>query len=548
MTDPLFYDALHSERSAGTPFPTANRPLPDGWRRLEQEDWLAFHPGNTALPEQGWKIHVSSCLDNAERILDAVWDYCVPRGIDFKFLRSQATLLSRVSKYAPRGYSGKLVTIYPVDDSACEIILRELGEILDGEPGPYILSDLRWGKGPLHVRYGGFAAKYCVDEAGQQVLAIADDTGKLVPDLRDPVFRVPSWVSLPAFLTSHLAARNAVTVTDLPYTIERVVHFSNGGGVYVGQDTRTGQKVVLKEGRPHAGLDSWRHDAVHRVEREHDMLRRLAGVPGIPQVLDLFWLGEHRFLVMEFLDGQMLNKAIVARYPLIDDAAGPEEFARYTDWALDIYRQVEDTLAAIHERGVVYGDLHLFNIMVKEDDIIALLDFEVASLAEEGVRPGLNDQGFAAPRGTTGIAVDRYALACLRLALFLPMTQLLWLSRPKARHYAEIIAEYFPVPPEFLAKAVDIIVPPERRSEPIPRIEPDPGQWPRLRDDLIRSIVASATPERDDRLFPVTSSNSRWAASAWPTVRRACSTRCPSPVEAATRSSRSGFLAGRRSW
>lgn len=24
-----------------------------------------------------------------------------------------------------------------------------------GEPGPYILSDLRWARGPLHLRYGG---------------------------------------------------------------------------------------------------------------------------------------------------------------------------------------------------------------------------------------------------------------------------------------------------------------------------------------------------------------------------------------------------------
>ena len=47
-----------------------------------------------------------------------------------------------------------------------------------------------------------------------------------------------------------------------------------------------------------------------------------------------------------------------------------------------------------------------------------------------------------------------------------------------------------------------MIAPQDQPAPPSPRIEPDPARWPRLRDDLARSIVASATPERGDRLFP----------------------------------------------
>lgn len=502
MADPSFYDALHSEHTAGASFPVAGRLLPDGWRRYEQDDWFVIDPGPSELPAQGWKIHASATPDNADKILEAVWDYCVSRRIEFKFLRSPAALTARVSKYAPRGYSGKLVTIYPADDAACHAILDELGGLLDGEPSPYVLSDLRWGTGPLYVRYGAFVNRYGVDDNGDVVPAIADADGKLVPDRRAPVFHVPPWVTLPDFLAPHLAARNAVTVADLPYTIERVLHFSNGGGIYVGLDTRTGERVVLKEGRPHAGLDARGHDAVRRVEHEHAMLRRLAGIPGVPRVHDLFWLGEHRFLVMEFVEGDVLSKAVVLRYPLTDPAAGPGEYADYADWAMTVQRRVEATVEAVHERGIVYGDLHLFNVMVRDDDTVTLLDFEVAAPVEEAARPGLGNQGFSAPRDTTGFDIDRYALACLRLALFLPMTTLLGLHRLKAREFAGIIAAHFPVPPEHLAAAVDVIVPPGTPSPPAPRIEPDAGEWPRLRDELVRAIVASATPDRDDRLFP----------------------------------------------
>jgi hypothetical protein len=339
MAEGPFYDTVYAEQQPDACFRAAQRPLPDGWRRHERDDWVVIDPGTRGLPEQGWKIHASATQDNSERVLDVVWDYCIPRGIHFKFLRSKSTLLTRISKYAPRGYSGKLVTLYPADDRACETILRELGEILDGEPSPYILSDLRWGKGPLYVRYGGFAMQYTVDGRGELVPAIRDADGNLVPDRRDPVFYLPPWVPLPDFLAPHLAARNAVTVADLPYTVERVLHFSNGGGVYVGRDTRTGEQVVLKEGRPHCGLDAAGHDAVRRVQREYDVLRRLDGIPGIPRVHDLFWVGEHRFLAMEFVDGQELNQTIVSRYPLLDLDAGPADYARFTDWAMHIHSQ-----------------------------------------------------------------------------------------------------------------------------------------------------------------------------------------------------------------
>jgi hypothetical protein len=502
MADPLFYDALHTEGTAGRPFSVADRPLPVGWLCKEQEDWLVVSPPALELPTQGWKIHISACLDNADRVVTTVWDYCVPRGIEFKFLRSPRVLWLRSSKYAPRGYSGKLVTIYPPDETACESILRELDAALDGESGPYILSDLRWCNGPLYVRYGGFASRYCVNDAGKVVLAIADDAGALVPDRRTPVFHVPPWVTLPDFLAPHLAARNAVTVAELPYTIDSVLHFSNGGGLYLSRDTRTDEQVVLKEGRPFAGLDGAGVDAVARVEREYAMLRRLTGVPGVPEVFDLFSVGEHRFLAMEYVAGKPLRRELVRRSPLIKLNAGPAEYAEYTAWAVDIHRQVEAAVHAVHKRGVVYGDLHLYNIMVRPDGTVALLDFEVASPLEENRQPGLGNPGFTAPSGTRGADVDRYALACLRLALFLPITQLLPLSRAKAAHLAEVIAQRFPVPAGFLAEAVEVICPAAVPPAPRPRLELDAGDWPGTRDRLCRAVLASASPDRLDRLFP----------------------------------------------
>ncbi|MBD0747094.1 class III lanthionine synthetase LanKC [Streptomyces sp. CBMA152] len=510
--DRLSFSALAGTDATVTLFEAAKRPVPEGWQTSLSGDWLNFSPVDAAgeprpgRPRQGWKIHVSACLDNAEKMAAQVWEYCVPRAIPFKFVPGRQPLHLRNSKYAGRGSSGKFATIYPADPGELESILHELGDLLDGEPGPYILTDLRWNSGPLYVRYGGFAKRHCVDEDGALVPAIENPQGVLVPDRRDPAFQVPEWVALPAFLRPQLDARNATTVSDLPYRIEKALHFSNGGGVYAGTDTRDGSKVVLKEARPHAGLAADGSDAVARLEREKAALERISGLGVAPEVRDWFELGEHRFLVMEFLEGRTLNAFFAERHPLLAVDPDPDAVASYTSWALGIHRAVERAVAAVHSRGLVCNDLHMFNVMVGPDEdgepAVRLLDFEGAVPLAEHRGQTMAHPGFVAPRDRTGFEVDAYALACLRLALFVPMTTLLVVDREKAAHLAEVAAGQFPgVPKGFFEEAVRVI---RGAQTPVrkPYLPARPDEWPAGRESMVRAILASATPERDDRLFP----------------------------------------------
>lgn len=154
LADPYFYDACTVTRGDDVDFPVADRPVAPGWKRTPSDDWLVYWPEDADVPPQGWKVHVSACLGNAEDVLGVVFDYCTQRRVPFKFVRSLQCVLLRNVKYADRGASGKFVTIYPSDDTQLETILTELGAALEGQPGPYILSDLRFGNGPLYVRYG----------------------------------------------------------------------------------------------------------------------------------------------------------------------------------------------------------------------------------------------------------------------------------------------------------------------------------------------------------------------------------------------------------
>jgi tRNA A-37 threonylcarbamoyl transferase component Bud32 len=509
INDPLFYESPVEDRGRQPAFDAAGGPVPDGWERTEYGNWIVYRPHRDRVPQQGWKIHSSATLDNAEQILAAVRGYCIPRRIAFKFIRNRRLLLLLNAKSADRFASGKFVTIYPADDTELEKVLAELGTELEGQAGPTILSDLRWGEGPLHVRYAGFVLRTCTDTNGDRQPAIEDPHGNLVPDRRGP-FAMPDWVALPEFLRPHLLARNSNAINELPWDIQKALHFSNAGGVYLGTDRGSGEQVVIKEARPHAGLSADGADAVARLERERAILERLAGLAAVPALKGQFVSGGHHFLVLEFVEGATLDSLFVAKYPLTNHDCNEKKVADYTAWALELCGAVEEAARTVHGRGIAIHDLHPSNIMVRSDGRIVFVDWEIATEARERRTATLGSVGFAAPPGTLGVDADRHALACLRLWLFLPLTMLIRLDPGKAEQLGAEIRALFHVPHEFIADAVEVLRgtgPPSGardhgRSDVRAAFDPSPESWPEIRAALSEAILASATPERDDRLFP----------------------------------------------
>lgn len=518
LADKVFYDEP-ARAAAGHPGYLAGRDVPACWQVRTAGPWTVLTPPSAVLPRQGWKMHVSACQANAAQVLDTVWDYCLSNQIGFKFLRSTAQLTARNAKYAERSGSGKFITVYPRNETQLERVLAELGDMLSGQPGPYILSDARVGAGPLYVRYGGFAERYCRDERGDLVPAIEDPEGRLVPDRRLPSFQLPSWVDVPGFLARHIASRDSVEdAAAFPFDVTSALHFSNGGGIYLATDKRAGRQVVLREARPHAGIDAGGRDAVARLIRARDVLDVLAGLSCVPDCYGYHICWEHHFLAEEYIAGVPLWNEITSRFPLIHPDPSDQDLAGYTRWALDMLADIDRAIGQVHERGVAFGDLHPYNVIIRPDGRICLIDFETASMAGERDVAAVGAPGYTPPDARRGFARDRYALACMRIAAFHPLTTLFPLDPAKARMAVRVIDQEFPVPAGYGRDILAELDLPAARPWNVPR----PGRTGAGRDaavlaarmwdgdnvraeleaSLAQAITASATLRRRDRLFP----------------------------------------------
>ncbi|MEN2738133.1 class III lanthionine synthetase LanKC [Microbacterium sp. X-17] len=483
-----------------------------GWTSRGDGNWSAWFPPAGGLPEQGWKIHVSATLDVAGHVLEQVARYCHSEGVAFKHLPHRGALFGTNAKDADRTGSGKFVTLYPADLTALRDALDTLDARIGGMPGPYILSDLRWRRGPLSVRYGAFRHQSIAGGEGFEVLALRHPDGHLVEDVRDTAFTPPEWVELPDFLA---AQREALGGQEPPPGFPRILgalHHSNAGGVYDGEDVSSGTRIVLKEGRPNAGYTPDGRDAVARLFDEETTLRRLAGLP-VARVHDAFTLLGHRYLLLGRVEGESLQSSIVLRGPLIRADSAPADRAEYRRWALEVTERVEEALSLVHDAGFTHGDVHPGNAVIGADGRVTLLDLEMSQpiAAEEPVIVGA--PGFRAADGRMGRGADRYGLACIKIFVFYPLTALLDLDPGKAGDLVRAAARTFALDDAW-ADAVhrDLALTRPAADDPatVARIDDAVARWDThdaaavqgLCAEIAAELAASADFTREDRAWP----------------------------------------------
>ncbi|MFG1796400.1 hypothetical protein [Nocardia sp. NPDC049149] len=401
--------------------------LPDNWRATSRGPWTVVAPLGHELAPQGWKVHLAPALPDVAAVLATTARLCFDRGLAFKHPARHEYTWALNGKYAPREASGKIAVIYPDADTDLDELFGQLLRLFGDYRGPRVLGDYRLGDSIVHTRYGAFMARYGRDAAGEPVLALADETGALVPDRRGVRPYTPPFAERPATVDAAPSATGAERPRPV-YTVVSALHMSNTGGVYRAKHIDTGDAVILKEARHFTGFDAGLRSAVDRLGAQRDSMRALAHTGVTPEVLDYFTQGDSDFLAYRYAPGSTLQEWSAARNPALiqgrPEQPVPVELARsFVESVTGRIAQLTRLVAAAHEAGVILVDLHPANVIVEPDGELRLIDLEAATRDTDTAALFVGAQGFVRP-GSGGRSADEYALAATELYLYVPMVPL----------------------------------------------------------------------------------------------------------------------------
>ncbi|RSS47141.1 class III lanthionine synthetase LanKC [Streptomyces sp. WAC08241] len=490
--------------------------VPPGLRGSAQGIWMVWGGRRTGLAGQGWKIHVSARLDRAQHVLDTVAGICFSEGVPFKHLSARLFFLFLHHKHAVRAQSGKFCAVYPPDTATARRLLERLRDALDGEEGPYVLTDRRFRDSrTVHYRYGSFdGARSRLRADGTREGTVRDGSGREVADSRLPAFHLPDGITDPFVEREDEPHAGPILIRD--YEVTGAVRLSNAGGAYRARDRRTGRTVFLKEARAHNGLVFDGTDARQRLRHEYDVLRALhAAAPGVaPEPLEHFTEWEHDFLVTEYVAGQPLTGWMSRSTPLAraDRTAG--SVAAYHEACRRLLAGLDASLERLHAAGYRFGDVSPGNILVTASGGVRLVDFEAAS-ALSAAPSGMGTPGFTPPpglrrSGTDPLVQDRYGASAVALALLAPCHEIAEHAPANLALLRRDLADV--APPRDLWRRATAFHPAEDRAQdrggpgrpPSPaEVDADPrGCLARLAGEVAAGLLETADADRPEWVFP----------------------------------------------
>jgi serine/threonine protein kinase len=187
------------------------------------------------------------------------------------------------------------------------------------------------------------------------------------------------------------------------YRIVKLIGQGGFGAVYRAWDISLKQPVAVKE-----NLDT-SQEAQRQFEREATLMASLRH-PNLPRVTDHFLIpGQGQYLVMDFVEGQNLQEALLARgRPFTEQEILP--------WV----EQVCSALAYLHGLAspIIHRDIKPQNIIITPDGQAMLVDFGISKIYDVNLRTTVGAKavtpGYSPPEqysgGVTDARTDIYAL------------------------------------------------------------------------------------------------------------------------------------------
>jgi serine/threonine protein kinase len=165
------------------------------------------------------------------------------------------------------------------------------------------------------------------------------------------------------------------------------------GSLYLARDPKIDRLVAIKI----LNADLERDDVRMRFDRE----ARAAGALNHPNIVTIFDYGvfeDAPYIVMEYIRGETLAEVIKRRAPLT------------LAQKLGLLDQLCRGLGYAHEAGIIHRDIKPSNLMLDQHDVLKILDFGIARIAESGLTQmsvSIGTPGYMSPEQIDGRKVER---------------------------------------------------------------------------------------------------------------------------------------------
>jgi CheY-like chemotaxis protein/tRNA A-37 threonylcarbamoyl transferase component Bud32 len=243
--------------------------------------------------------------------------------------------------------------------------------------------------------------------AGNEIIAVramkagADDyqrkqeltREKLIASVRE-LTATPVERTVSPDLASRLEGHSLGAKVQIPGI--KVLHLIGEGGtarVYLASREDDDEPLVVKILRQEIVLNK---KALERFMEEYSMVERIQS-RHVARILGHGQYENHAYLVMEFFEGGDLNKRLAGK------AVPPGQ-------ALHLFRELMFALGDIHEKGILHRDLKPQNLMFRQDETLAIVDFGIAKNIAAADRTGhgeiLGTPRYMSPEQVQGRALD----------------------------------------------------------------------------------------------------------------------------------------------
>ena len=196
------------------------------------------------------------------------------------------------------------------------------------------------------------------------------------------------------------------------YEIIKIIGKGGMSTVYQARDLTTGNLLAVKDVE-RTGTNQ-NQIVEQSLATEGRMFKKLSN-PHLPKIYDIIENQDNFMLVMDFIQGESLDK-VIAR-------TGAQSVDQVLDWGI----QICDVFYYLHNQPIpiIYRDMKPSNVMVQPDGKLMMIDFGTARTQKVGVEMQadtvcIGTAGFAAPEqfGGIGQSTARTDIFCLGATLY----------------------------------------------------------------------------------------------------------------------------------